>query len=111
MLYEFMQASIVHVLVALLIAVFAVGEPAPAKADCRSCEECPTEAPVKNEAPCQDKAFVCQVSQGCASQTQKAPAQINVDDCDDGRRASFGSSSTIVVKSAYLTPETAPPRL
>jgi hypothetical protein len=106
-----MRASIIHVLVALLIAVFAVGEPVPAKADCRPCEGCPTEAPVKNDAPCQDKAFICQVAQGCASQTQKAPAQINIDERNDAGGTAFNSSSSFAVKSAYLTPETAPPRL
>jgi hypothetical protein len=107
----FMRASIIHVLVALLIAVFAVGEPVPAKADCRPCEGCPTETPVKNGAPCQDKAFVCQAAQGCASQTQKAPAQLDIDDRDDARGAAFSFSASIAVKLAYLTPETAPPRL
>lgn len=106
-----MRASIIHVLVALLIAVFAIGESAPAKADCGTCEGCPTEVPMKNAPPCQDKALVCQVAQGCASQTQKAPAQINIDDRDDARPAAFGLNASIAVKSAYLTPETAPPRL
>ena len=106
-----MRAGIIHVLVALLIAVFAIGEPVPAKADCRTCDGCPIEAPQKNDTPCQEKAFVCQVSQGCASQTQKAPAQFGIGNRDDARGAAFGSSPAIVVKTAYLTPETAPPRL
>ena len=98
-----MRARIIHVLVVLLIAVFAIGEPVPAKADCRTCDGCTIETPVNNDAPCQEKAFVCQVSQGCASQTQKAPAQLDI--------GAFGLSWSIAVKSAYLTPETAPPRL
>jgi hypothetical protein len=106
-----MRTRIIHVLVVLLIAVFAIGEPVPAKADCRTCDGCTTEAPVKNDAPCQEKALVCQVSQGCAGQTQKAPAQLDIGDSDDAREAAFGSSGSIAVKSAYLTPETAPPRL
>lgn len=106
-----MRASIIHVLIALLIAVVAVGEPAPAKADCRTCEGCPTEAPLKNDAPCQDKALVCQVAQSCASQTQKAPAHLDIDDRYDARGAAFGVKASFAVKSAYLTPETAPPRL
>lgn len=106
-----MRASIVHVLAVLLIAVFAIGEPVPAKADCRTCDGCPIEAPEKNDAPCQEKAFVCQISQGCASQTQKAPAQLDIDDRDDARGTAFGLNTSIAVKSAYLTPETAPPRL
>ena len=49
--------------------------------------------------------------QGCASQTQKAPAQLHIDVRDDARGAAFGLNASIAVKSAYLTPETAPPRL
>jgi hypothetical protein len=105
-----MRASIIHVLVALLIAVFTVGEPVSAKAECRTCEGCPIEAPVKNDAPCQDKAFVCQVAQSCAGQTQKAPARLDIDDRDDARAAAFGVKACFAVKSADLTPETAPPR-
>jgi hypothetical protein len=105
-----MRARIIHVLVVLLIAVFAIGEPMPAKADCRTCDGCTAEAPVNNDTPCHEKAFVCQVSQGCAGQTQKAPAQVDIGDRDDTRGAAFGGSWSIAVKSAYLTPETAPPR-
>jgi hypothetical protein len=106
-----MRASLIRVLVCLLIAVFAIGEPVPAKADCRVCEGCPVDAPAKNDAPCQDKALACQVAQTCASQTQKAPAQLTVGDRDDARGASFASSLSMAVTSADLSPETAPPRL
>jgi hypothetical protein len=106
-----MRASIIRALAVLLIAVFAIGEPVPAKADCRTCDGCPIEAPEKNGTPCQEKASVCQISQGCAGQTQKVPAQLDIHDRNDARGTAFGSSWSIAVKSAYLTPETAPPRL
>lgn len=106
-----MRASIIRALAVLLIAIFAIGGPVPARAACDTCNGCATEAPVKNDAPCQEKAFVCQVSQGCASQTQKAPAQLDIGERDGASETAFGSSSSIAVKSAYLTPETAPPRL
>lgn len=106
-----MRASIIHAVVVLLIAVFAIGEPVPAKADCRTCDGCPIEAPEKNDPPCQEKALACQISLGCAGQAQKAPAQLDIDDRDDARGTAFGLNASIAVKSAYLTPETAPPRL
>jgi hypothetical protein len=106
-----MRANIIRILIGLLIAVFAIAEPVPAKADCRVCDGCPVEAPAKNDVPCQQKALACQVAQTCAGQTQKAPAQTTVDDRDDARTAAFGVGPTIVIKLAYLTPETAPPRL
>lgn len=105
-----MRASIVHILVALLIAVFAIGSPLPAQAECAECQDCSSEVPAKNDVPCPEKGLVCQVAQACASQVQKAPAQINFHDLSIAGRVAFGSSSSIVIKSAYLTPETAPPR-
>lgn len=104
-----MRATIVHILAVLLIAILAIGSPPPAKADCAKCQDCSTEAPAKNGVPCPEKGLVCPAAQACASQAQKAPAQINIDDLDAGK-AAFGLSSSIAIKSAYLTPETAPPR-
>jgi hypothetical protein len=106
-----MRASVIHILVALLIAVFAIGSPPPAQAACAECQDCSTEAPAKNDVPCPEKGLACQVAQACASQVQKAPVQINVCDLGVGDRDAFGFSSSIAIKSAYLTPETAPPRV
>src|SRR5262245_51294808 len=104
-----MRAILVHILAVLLIAIFAIGSPPPAKADCAKCHDCSTEAPAKNDVPCPEKGLICQVAQACASQAQKAPAQIDIGDLDAGK-AAFGASSSSAIKSAYLTPETAPPR-
>jgi hypothetical protein len=105
-----MRAIVVHILAVLLVAIFAIGSPPPAKADCAKCHDCSTEAPAKQDMPCPEKGLVCQVAQACANQVQKAPAQINIGDLDDAEKAAFGLSSSIAIKSAYLTPETAPPR-
>lgn len=105
-----MRAILIHVLAVLLIAIFTMGSQPPAKADCATCHDCSTEAPVKNDMPCPEKGLICQVAQACAGQAQKAPAQINFVDLDDAGKAAFNLSSSIAIKSAYLTPETAPPR-
>ena len=105
-----MRAIVVHILAVLLIAIFAIGSPPPAKADCAKCHDCSTETPAKNNVPCPEKGLFCQVAQACTSQAQKAPAQINIDDLDDASKAAFSMNSSIAIKSAYLTPETAPPR-
>jgi hypothetical protein len=105
-----MRATVVHILASLLIAIFAVGSPSPAKADCMTCGGCPIEVPAKNHAPCPEKGLVCPVTQTCASQVQKAPAPTTTDELADADGAPYGVGTVIAIKSAYLTPETAPPR-
>jgi hypothetical protein len=106
-----MRAILVHVLAVLLIAIFAIGSPPAAKADCVKCHDCSTGAPAKNDAPCPENGLVCQVAQTCASQVQKkAPVQLNIDALADVGETSFGFGVSIAIKSTYLTPETAPPR-
>lgn len=104
-----MRGKVVHLLVALLIAVFAIGAPQAAQADCATCDDCTTEAPAKNETRCLQKGLVCQIASSCASQVQKAPAQIAIQD-DATSAVVFGYASSAVGKSAFVTPETAPPR-
>lgn len=103
--------SFIHFLVALLIAAFAIGAPLPAQADCAQCDDCSTKAPAKNKAPCSEKGLTCQIATSCVSQLQKVPAQIPVQPADDGRLVAFGYASSVAMKSAFITPETAPPRL
>jgi hypothetical protein len=105
-----MRAIIVHFLAVVLIAILAIGWPAPAKADCAKCHDCRTEAPAKSDIPCPEKGLVCQISPTCASQMQKAPAQFSADALVDAGEASFGPGVSVAINSAYLTPETAPPR-
>ena len=105
-----MRAIVAHILAVLLIAVFVIGSPPPAKADCAQCQDCSTEIPAKNNTPCPEKGLACQVAQTCANQVQKAPGHINSEDRFVAAQADFGFGASIAIKSAYLTPETAPPR-
>ncbi len=106
-----MRMGILYVVVALLIAVFAIGTPLPAQADCVDCQDCTTEAPAKNDAPCPEKGLACQIASSCASQIQKAPALITIQAIDDASAAAFDRVPAIATKSAFIAPETAPPRL
>lgn len=106
-----MRMNFVLLLVALLIAAFAIGTTLPVQADCRTCEDCTTEAPAKSEVPCSAKGLACQVAQSCGSQVQKLPAQTAIHAAEDAGSVDFSYASSIAVKSAFITPETAPPRL
>ena len=106
-----MRASTIYVLVVLLIAVFAIGSPLPAQAACDECQDCSTEAPAKNSVPCPEKGLACQIAQTCASQVQKLPAHtMGFGDLVSGHPV-FGGADDIVVKLAFIKPETSPPRL
>jgi hypothetical protein len=105
-----MRAIVVHLLAVLLIAIFAIGSPPPAKADCAKCHDCSTEAPAKNDAPCPEKALVCQIATGCASQIQKMPAHTMIASDLSSSKAAFGDVDDIAVKLAFVKPETSPPR-
>jgi hypothetical protein len=105
-----MRLSFLHVLVALLIAAFALGAPLPAEAGCAACVDCATAEPAKNPTPCPEKGLVCQVAPTCATQLQKMPAQaVNLIDPASGK-AAFGEAGAIAIKLAFVKPETSPPR-
>lgn len=105
-----MRVIVVHTLAVLLVAIFAIGSPLPAKADCAKCHDCSTEVPAKNEAPCPEKAIVCQVATTCTNQIQKMPVPaVTAGDMPSGK-AIFDSHAAIAIKLAITKPETSPPR-
>lgn len=105
-----MRLSFAHLLVALLIAIFAIGAPPPTRAECVTCVDCSTQPPAKNETPCPDKAIVCQIAITCANQIQKMPAPaVAVGDISGGK-AIFPNIDDIAVNLAFIKPETSPPR-
>ncbi|MBL9033407.1 MAG: hypothetical protein JNN33_01515 [Rhodospirillaceae bacterium] len=106
-----MRMGMLYVVVALLIAAFAIGTPLPAQANCVECQDCTTEAPAKKDGPCSEKGLVCQIASSCASQVQKAPAHIVSQAAVDISSIAFGYESSIALNSAFITPETAPPCL
>lgn len=106
-----MRECLLRLLAILLIAALSFGAPLPAQADCAECQDCTTEAPGKSDIPCPEKGLACQIASNCVSQIQKAPAQIAFQPIDDARAAAFAGAAAIAIKSAFITPETAPPRL
>jgi hypothetical protein len=105
-----MRLSFVHLLAALLIAVFAIGAPPPAQAECAKCVDCGAEAPARNDAPCPEKGLACQIATSCASQLQKMPAHAVIASDLSSGKAVFGDIDDIAVKLAFIKPETSPPR-
>ena len=105
-----MRVGILYVVIGLLTAVFAIGAPPAAKADCAKCHDCSTEAPAKNEAPCPEKGIVCQVAATCANQIQKMPVPAVVAEDTSTSKAIYDMAADIAVKLAFVKPETSPPR-
>lgn len=105
-----MRAMVVHILAVLLIAIFAIGAPPPALAECAKCVDCSTRIPAKNEAPCPERVIVCQVATTCANQIQKMPVPAVIAGDMPSDKAIFATTSDIAVKLAFVKPETSPPR-
>lgn len=106
-----MRLSLAHFLVALLIAVFAIGAPIPAKADCHGSGECNIAAAGKADGSCDLKGEPCKVAQNCAAQVLKMPAQESFGIGSGMSKVAFASLSNDDVASASITPETSPPRI
>lgn len=107
---RFMRASVVHLLIALLIAIFAIGAPPPAQADCATCEDCRAQEPAKNKTPCHQKGLACQIAQTCATQLQKMPARFVAFGALSSGPNIYDNADGIAVKPAFIKPETSPPR-
>lgn len=106
-----MRSTIAHLLIVLLVAVFAIGVPLSAQAECAACEDCTAATAGKADAPCSQKGLACQMAQSCAGALQKMPAQAYVGPSQTAREVAFAGTSAIVIKFAEPAPETAPPRL
>lgn len=106
-----MRLSLVHLLIALLIAVFAIGAPIPVQASCAQCDDCTIEAPANSKAPCGERGLACTPGLNCATQLQKMPSQTGIGPTSDVAKVAFGWSAHDAINSAFVTPETAPPRL
>jgi hypothetical protein len=106
-----MRAAILHMLVAVLIAVFAIGMPQSVHADCLTCPDCNVASPAKDHIPCSQGTLVCQPGQSCANQMQKMPAQTTIGAAQSSAEAIFGEAATAAIKLAHIPPDTAPPRL
>jgi hypothetical protein len=105
-----MRRSVVNVLVALLIAIFAIGAPIPAKADCSSSGDCSEAAAGMADGSCDLKGEPCKVAQNCAAQILKMPAQTSIRLATNISKVAFAFPSNEDVCSTSVTPEISPPR-
>lgn len=112
MLYDgSMRLSVIHVVLALLFAVFAIGAPLPVQADCTTCQDCTVDAPAKDDGSCPHEAAVCQLAPTCSNQLQRMPAHLTIRAWRSAVKVAFGDTFSIAIKLAQIPPETAPPRL
>ncbi|HET6159935.1 MAG TPA: hypothetical protein VFE34_16440 [Dongiaceae bacterium] len=105
-----MRLTLSHLLAVLLIAVWAIGLPAPAKADCLAADGCKGVAAGMADGSCGQKGEACKFAQSCAAQIQKLPSEAAVAPAVVVLKAAFAAPSDDDVPSAFITPETAPPR-
>jgi hypothetical protein len=106
-----MRSRLAHLLIAILIAAFAIGAPLPAQAGCAQCGDCTTEAPLQDQTSCNDQGLVCNLGQSCSGQAQKMPASADVGPDTDVAGIAFGPAARDALASTVIVPETAPPRL
>ena len=104
-----MRRALVHVLAAILLAVFAIGVPASVRADCAACADC-TVSKGAGEDPCSHGQLACQLGLSCASQAQKLAVHAGIGAVRTQSKAAFGDVAAAAVKPAHIPPETAPPR-
>lgn len=106
-----MRLSLAAFLVALLIAVVAIGAPIPAKADCAGQAGCNIGDVGMTSGGCGGKGEGCTVAQSCAVQLLKMPTQTPVGIVATSSRLTFAAPAEETLASAFITPETAPPRI
>jgi hypothetical protein len=105
-----MRRTVINVLVALLIAIFAIGAPIPAKAADCSGGDCGAAATGMADGSCDLKGEPCKVAQNCAAQVQKMPAQASFRVASGVSKVAFAFPSNDDLSSASITPEISPPR-
>jgi hypothetical protein len=105
-----MRSIFTHVLAALLIVMLAIGAPIPAKADCLGVDGCKSPAAGMADGSCGLKGEPCKVAQNCAAQIAKMPVQASIRLSPDPSKVAFAALANDEVRSALVTPETAPPR-
>ena len=106
-----MRLRLAHFLVALLIAVFAIGAPIPAKADCHGSSDCNVVAAGKADGSCGLKGEPCKVAQNCTAQILKMPAPESFRVVLGMSKVAFAPLSNDDVASTSIIPETSPPRI
>lgn len=106
-----MRTSLGPLVIALLIAFFAIGVSLPAFAFCETCQECTAAAPTDEQAPCPHQGLACAIAQTCGSQLPKVPAHEAIDITIDPTSVTYGPPVLAAITSTFIVPEPSPPRL
>ena len=104
-----MRSILNALLVVLLIATFAVGAPIPAKASCQG-SDCHMVKAGLADGPCDQKGEPCKIAQNCASPLHKMSVYSAIRVLPDAAQTQYGPLSSDAIASAFVLPETAPPR-
>ncbi len=105
-----MRSLLNALLVVLLIAAFAIGAPIPAKAVCEGSSDCNLTKAGLADGSCDQKGEPCKIAQNCASPLHKMPLYSAIRVLPDAAQAQYGPLSSDAIASAFVLPETAPPR-
>jgi len=107
-----MRSILNTLLVVLLIAAFAVGSPIPAKASCHSSSGCNMAMAGKADGSCDQKGGgPCKVAQNCAPPLHKMPVCSAIAVAPSAVQIQYSPLSNDAITSAFIPPETAPPRI
>lgn len=105
-----MRQSLTTVLIVLLIAIFAIGTPIPAKAsDCFGGDR-NVAGDGMTGGSCDLKGEPCEAAQICAGQVLKMPAQAWFRAASATSKIAFAIPPNDDLSSASITPEISPPR-
>ena len=105
-----MRSLLNALVVVLLIAAFAIGAPIPVQASCQDSSDCNVVKAGLGDGSCDQKSEPCKVAQNCASPLQKMPVYSAIRVLPDAAQAQYGPLSSDAMISAFVLPETAPPR-
>lgn len=106
-----MRSVLNTLLVVLLIAAFAVGAPIPAKASCQGSSDCTMHQSGAADGSCERQGGEpCKIAQNCASPLHKMPVLSAIRIVPSASQIHYGPLSNDAMASAFVPPETAPPR-
>lgn len=104
-----MRSILNALLVVLLIAAFAIGAPIPLQASCQDSGDC-NQAKAGLDGSCDQKGESCKIAQNCASPLHKMPVYSAIHALPNAAQTQYGPLSSDAIASAFVLPETAPPR-
>jgi hypothetical protein len=105
-----MRSILNALLVVLLIAAFAIGAPIPVQASCQDSSDCNLAKAGLTDGSCDQKGEPCKIAQNCASPLHKMPVYSAIRVLPDAAQTPYEPLPSDATASAFVLPETAPPR-